>query len=214
MIDSTNPPEQILDDWERCFSHFGQLNSASNVSLTVQEKRIRQYELNDQDLARFNVLILSVGWGDGYVSHGWNWDPNHIHDTSILNFVKNGGLLLLPEAGFSDDYGYLLPSGDVVPPTLALENLLSTQVNAFSMALLSLSGIGVLYTIGKGKYPTLEERYGSIASCLFLATFLWIIVPMLNGILLPQIMIVLWAILVDILAAVSIFVSLLWPRKS
>jgi hypothetical protein len=208
MIDSTNPPEQILDDWERCFSSVERIRSEANVPLNVQEERIRQYELNEQDLSRFDVLVLAVGWGDGYYSLGWNWN-SHKRDSAILNFVKQGGLLLLPEAGFYDDYGIALTDGYVLPPTRALEALLSNQTNAFAMAALSLSAIGVLYTMRKEReYVRLERRYNWIAGYLFLATILWVIVPLLNGQLLPQTTFVLAALGSDITAA-----ALLVPRS-
>lgn len=188
MIDSTEVPEQILNDWERCFSRVIQIGNETKVPLDVQEKRISQYELNGQDLSRFNVLVLAVGWGDGYYSPSWNWD-SHKRDSAILDFVKEGGLLLLPEAGLFDDYGIALPDSSVFPPTRGLQGLLSSQANAFSMAVLSLSAIGVLSTRKEE-----VRRYNWIAGYLFLATILWVIVPLAGGQLLRQTALVLAAL--------------------
>jgi hypothetical protein len=215
MIDSTDPPEQILNDWERCFSHVVQFDSTSHVVLNIQEERIRQYDLNTDSLSKFDVLILAVGWGDGYYATGWNWNSHH-REIAIQNFVKDGGLLLLPEAGFFDDYGVQIPGGSVIPPTRTLEQLLSTQTSAFGMVGLSLSAIGVLYTINReGRYLRLARRYDYVAGYLLFATFLWFVVPMLQGDLPRQTASILWALSMYalVLGVIAAPIGLLGKRK-
>lgn len=196
MIDV--PLGQILDDWDRCFNAVQQIGS--DESLSVQSERIHQYQLNQEDLDNFDVLILAVRWGDGYYAGDWRWS-SHNRDPAILEFVKKGGLLLLPEAGFYDDYGIPFPNGLVVPlPVKALQDVfLGGQ--AFAMVALSLSAIGVTYSIKKD-YSLLNRRYDVIAGYLFLATILWVMVPLCGGWLLPyKTTVLLCAFMTDVAAA-------------
>jgi len=202
MIDSTDPataPEQVLNDWESCFSEFASLSKDRNVLVNVNETRIRQYALNDKDLSKIDLLVFAVGWANGYYSEGWNWDIQK-RDDAILRFVKRGGLLVLPEAGLYDEYGIDFgESTSMVIPVRTLQAVLSDQRNSFAMATLSLSAIVLVYTL-KGKYSRLDRRYSWIAAYLFVSTIIWMIIPVAGGQLLRQTWLVLMAILIGVAA--------------
>ncbi|MFI5449672.1 MAG: hypothetical protein ACHQ03_07905 [Candidatus Bathyarchaeia archaeon] len=211
MIDSIEPtPEQRLDDWGDCFSDFAKLANESHVSLNVVYHQIRQYDLVDSELTtrNYDVLILAMGWGDGYFSRGRNWDM-HNRDATIEKFVASGGILLLPEAGELDEYGFQLPNfqdyrirGFVLPPSRALNDLFSNQTNSFLMAGISLSAIGVLLTTDMEKKKQEKETYRSASRWLFAAAALWFVVPLLDGLLREQTVVVLWALCADVIALV------------
>jgi len=175
MIDV--PPGQILDDWEKCFNRTEHLRSKENPTMHVN-----QFELREEDLRHVDVLVLAVRWGDGYYAGDWNWN-SHGRDDAIRKFVERGGLLLLPEAGFVDDYiGIPVGKTFIFPPVRSLEEILSIQSNAFAMAGISASAIVGLYTIREG-YGRVGRRYNWVAGYLFLATFVWIMVPLFGGLL-------------------------------
>jgi len=186
MTDSSDPPEQNLDDWYSCFGEFGRLNGNGKAMIELSWVNIRQYELTTEILQRFDVLVLAVGWSDGYRSWGRHWgSPDK--DNAIKHFIANGGLLVLPEAGLYDEYG--IPFGREVDPLIlpfrTLQAVLSDQRNSFAMATLSISGMGLGYTL-RGRYARLDRDYSLIAFFLFLATFVWVAVPMAAGLLLLQ----------------------------
>ncbi len=206
MIESMVPPEQILNDWDGCFQEVATLASENRTSWNIQYSRIRVFQLNNLDLNRFDVLVLAVGWGDGYFSTGWNWNI-HQGGAAARRFVGRGGLLLLPEAGFYDDYGFWLGDRQIVFPVAALEASLSSQANAFAMAGASLSGIGFLYTIKKD-YLT-EPSYAWITMYLFLVGFIWFMVPIFfSGNLWAQTSVVLTATVLDGVAIFSALVAI------
>jgi hypothetical protein len=211
MIDSTNPPEQNLTSWYDCFGTAQKIGRTqfrlANLTFNVEE--IHQFDLNNQTLRRYAVLVFAVGWGDGYYAGdvfgynigGWNWDSHH-RDSAIMNFAKTGGLLLLPEAGFVNDYG--IPIGDdyVVLPIRSLEDVLSSQTNSFAMAALSLTAIGVIYTTRSNRNSKSFVKTNIwLVGYLFGSTILWIIMPMFGGLLLPQIAVLLMALLTDLAGA-------------
>ncbi len=60
MIDV--PPGQILDDWERWFGTVERIGLSMTATLRVHTERIHQFELNDDDLKRFDVVVFAVRW--------------------------------------------------------------------------------------------------------------------------------------------------------
>ncbi len=81
-------------------------NFFQNVSLISQEfteldltwNFISSYNLRNEVLKEYDVLILGIFWGDGYDQTIGGWSTVS-RSNAIENFVSNGGLLVLPEAG-------------------------------------------------------------------------------------------------------------------
>ena len=90
------PTELSPEQFEITFEHL-----KKDKHLNLNYRKIQTFELEEDCLENYNVLLMLTGWGDARFNSTWGRiDDQRIE--IIHKFVRKGGLLILPEAGYKD----------------------------------------------------------------------------------------------------------------
>ena len=156
--------------WDGTFDKINHYPIERSTRIAVTWSYIHAYELNSDDLSEYDILILHPRWGDGYYETTTNWnDPSK--SNAIKDFVRYGGMLILPESGF---YNRIIP---LAYPFYDL--YLTFRLASVSLAMVAPSvALAALSLSLREKLPELleEKLWFTLTSCFMMATLLWIAV--------------------------------------
>jgi len=197
MTDVPKVPEvPSLDKWQESFSRVNMISKGYGGPM-VEMREIHAYNLHEEIKQEFDVLILMTGWGDGYYSGSSGWH-NSQRSKSILEFVGEGGCLLLPEAGFRNR---------ITPSFHVLLELFSSPTTCLTMVAPSITFAASIVAL-KDEIRQLSGNsvWIMLVCCFIAAANLWIIAAALvySFVVDAAIFVISTAFLLDVLPSILV----------